>query len=183
MSLSKLSENILAVAEADAEKIRLEASREACEIKKRYAAIGKGEAEAILSAAERKAELLLREVAGSARVNTRIDILEKKKMLLDGFFNEVAEKVYSLPDDSKKRLIVRLCLDAEKIPGKPVVYTHKETVKLVPNKYTVKTSSFKDFGVVIESQDGSMRIDNRLPKVLEKTRENFEHKLVKILWR
>lgn len=91
------AEGILAEGKAAADKAAAESAAEAAERKEKILADGKAEAEAVLYREKLKAEL-------DARKNT----LAEKRKLIDRVFDEVKEKLVSLPDSEKAAIYDKL---------------------------------------------------------------------------
>jgi vacuolar-type H+-ATPase subunit E/Vma4 len=182
MGIKELEGKILSEADTEAADIEKASLKEAKEIEKDFKERASGERDRILSEARRNALLSRREILSEARLSAKAKVLECRRRLLDDLFEEAGEMVLSLPPGEKKRVYARLLGDAEVLGSDVVVCVSDADKKLVPRKYKTRRGEESGFGVVIESEDGARRIDNRLSPVLENIRSKLEPQLASILW-
>ena len=182
MGIKELEGKILSDADASVKEIEGACAREVAEIEARFRQQAEENEERILAAGRRRAELARKEIAGGARLTAKVKALECKKKLLDEFFADAGRKILELPDADKKRIIAKLSADASLAGKGAVIYVPEAFRKLAPKNVRAKAGDFPEFGVVIESADGSRRIDNRLPEVLAHIREQVGHELNRLLW-
>ncbi|MCX6695193.1 MAG: hypothetical protein NTU61_02715 [Candidatus Altiarchaeota archaeon] len=150
------------------DEINRSAAKEAAKI------VAQGQSTALISANK-----VLNEAKGSA---VRRESAEKNAVI-DRVFEKAKESVLSFPDSRKSELLTRLSHDP--------VFDGGEFQVLVDGKYRkllkgaggkVVESELGDFGVVIESMDGLIRVDNRLESVLSRMKPRMKPSIVKMIF-
>ncbi len=173
MSLDTVVADIQAEAEAQAEEILAEAEEEAEAIREEAEA----EAEAIRETAERNVEAEIEQERDQRISNATLEAKQKRlEARRDALFTvreRVEEAIASLPEDKRKTLTRELLEDATTEFDEADVYARPADTDLV-------TEILEDYdgfslagetdclgGVVLEGEDGRIRVDNTFDSVLE----------------
>ena len=189
---SRLQQKLIENAKKEAEKIILEAKREAEKIieeaRKAYESKVSETREKIISEAKRKAE----EIIVDAKIRARMIIAEEKKKIIDSVFKQVEEIIKSAKFDKKESLlqllkesIKEIGLDKVKvIVSKQDLGIIKEIKKTVEKELSVKivevTGSDKiSGGVIVESMDGKIRINNTYEERLASAKSKLAPMIVR----
>jgi vacuolar-type H+-ATPase subunit E/Vma4 len=151
--IAEIERSIKAKADNDVEKIRKEGDGEALRVKKRIIADANTQVNELLST--------------------------EKHRILEAVFDESVKAILSLPDDEKKKVMAGLAKE-----GSLIV---KDAKLLVDGKYKSllagsEAAEIGDFGVVIASKDGSLRIDNTLGSRMKQIKVTLKSKLAAILF-
>ncbi len=181
MGYRELESRIRSDFQAEVDEIGEKAGQEAdavLEDIRREAAENADEARA---AGSRKAELEYRRRVGKARLDAMNAAAAEKARLTDKVLAEAGEKIKSLPDEKKAAYLKRLAGDARLIEGKATVKVSRENKRLLKGVKNVEESDI-GFGVVIESADGSARVDNRLETIMGRARVKLKPDVGRILF-
>ncbi|ODS42748.1 MAG: hypothetical protein MSIBF_05495 [Candidatus Altiarchaeales archaeon IMC4] len=159
MGLSEIEKRIRDEAASEIEAINKEVQAKVDEIKQDIKAEAKKKADKIRKDGASEAALEYRRMIADAVIESS-DLLEKEKnLLMRKVFEEARQKIESLPDAEKKKILERLAADGKKSIKDPQVLVDKKYAKLISG---AKASDIGDFGAILESKDGKMRIDNTL---------------------
>lgn len=151
--IAEIEEGIKAKAESEVEKVRKDGDGEVSRVKKRIIADANTQVKELLSA--------------------------EKNRILEDVFAESVKSILALPDDEKKKVLAGLAKE-----GSLVV---KDAKLLVDGKYKSllagsEAAEIGDFGVVIASKDGSLRIDNTLGSRMKQIKATLKPKLAALLF-
>lgn len=128
---------------------------------------------------KKELEIELKRLISNARMMKKNKIALKKAELLDNVFQKAKEKILELDDQEKKKILENLAKDRDRFPNS-IVLIDKKYAHLLND---AKTSEIGDFGVVIESKEGHLRIERTLSKLIEQLRVRLEPEIVKILFK
>ncbi|MFH1056098.1 MAG: V-type ATP synthase subunit E [Candidatus Altiarchaeota archaeon] len=148
----------------------------------------KGEAksatEKIKIQGEHKAELRYRQVVGKTKLDAMRSLNAEKSRLVDEVFDKAKAAILALPNSSKRTYINRLVDDGKLIDGGKVVRVDKHYKGLLEGDSFLKfiDDNLGDFGVVIESEDGLMRVDNRLGTIIAQAKVRLKPEVNKIIF-
>ena len=156
------AEEILAEAESEAERIRSEAETEAEEIR----ATAEREVEAEI-------EQLREQRLSSGKLEAKQERLEARRDVLSTVRAEVEDSIASLPEEKREPLTKALLEDAVAEFEEADVYTRPSDTELVETlledhegfELVGETDCLG--GVLLEGQDGRLRVDNTFDSVLE----------------
>jgi vacuolar-type H+-ATPase subunit E/Vma4 len=148
-----IDDDIGAKAEREVEKVRKDGEGEVLRVKKRIIADANTQVKELLSS--------------------------EKNRILEDVFDEAAKEVLALPNEEKKKILAGLAKE-----GRQVI---KDPKLLVDGKYKgmlegAEVADIGDFGVVITSKDGSLRIDNTLGSRMKQLRATLKPKLAALLF-
>jgi len=186
MSLKKVSEEILADAKSKAQKIENEGRDEAkailTEAKKKEEQIMNAkvkETRAVIAALERK------EIA-SAKIAGKRLLLDAKKDAIARVRQETENRIASMDAATRKKMIDALLKNAmsELADAKRVYVNNKDVAyaKKAARGLEVLEGSMIG-GVVVENEDGTIRVDNTFDTLLEKVRKETVKDVSDILFR
>lgn len=123
-----------------------------------------------------------RKIISDARLESRREINARKIALLEKVFSEAQKKIRSLDNAEKTRLLKKLITNEGEVTD-PVIYVSQKYLPLVKNVKGIKEGSFDDFGVIIENQEGTLRIDNTLSEIMKRVKIELEPRMAKILFK
>jgi vacuolar-type H+-ATPase subunit E/Vma4 len=151
--IEAIEDGINAKADNEVEKVRKEGEGEVLRVKKRIIADANTQVKELLSA--------------------------EKNRVLEEVFDEAAKAVLALPNEEKKKILASLAKE-----GRQVI---KDPKLLVDGKYKgmlegAEASDLGDFGVVIASKDGSLRIDNTIGSRMKQLKATLKPKLAALLF-
>ncbi len=129
---------------------------------------------------KRKQELFLipKRIVSGAIMEKKRRIEEKKMGVVDNVFAIAKEKILSMNEDDKKKILKNLAEEGKKQVRKPVVYADKKYADLI----NANANNIGDFGVVIESEDKTLSIDNTLNNVMKRLEPDLKPRLAKVLF-
>ncbi|MFP4169499.1 MAG: V-type ATPase subunit subunit G family protein [Methanomassiliicoccales archaeon] len=169
MALDKVVKDIIESAKREADSLVQDAERQRDQIL--------GEADQSISQMRERHEKdleearkrLRRQEISSAELESKKIVLNKKKEILDRTFEEALEELSSMPPKEKSR-IYRKSIEASKdVVPNPKVYCPKGEAEIVSEMEGVKEVEEADIesGLLLESGDGSIRVDYRFRTLLE----------------
>jgi vacuolar-type H+-ATPase subunit E/Vma4 len=183
MALDELKNKIKKESEAEIARLRSESKQKIKEIESRIESEAKAEEDKITANAEKNSRMLEKQITGKAELELSRRVSTEKNRLLEEFFNSLCDRIMSLPDDGKRKLMSRLLKDAELLGPDAVIHVNGKYRGLVDSKLEVTESGVSGFGVVIESKDGSARIDNTLHNFISQLKPALKPKAGSILFK
>jgi len=167
MALETVLEEIRKKGEEEAKKIREEAEREAEQI----IAETKREAENILrkarEEAEKEVERIRKQEISGINLEMKKEELNKKREIVEKVYNKLIERIRSLNDIEREELLKKLLSKYE--GGDYVVYSNKRDEPIVKKLTKMPYAGNIEClgGVVLESKDGSFRINLTFDNFIE----------------
>jgi vacuolar-type H+-ATPase subunit E/Vma4 len=157
------------------------------EIKEVLAAINSfadKEVEKILSEGGRRASLSASKAVTDAKVNALRAESREKNILIDRVFESAREKILSLPDKEKAELLVRLSTNPVFDGRDYEVLVDKKYFDLVKGKKkpAFEKADLGDFGVVLKSKDGLVKVDNTMGAVISRAKSRLTPVVAKTLF-
>jgi vacuolar-type H+-ATPase subunit E/Vma4 len=124
----------------------------------------RAESERILSDYGRRANLISRQIIGKANMEAMRLLDDEKARILDDTFQKLLERLNTLSDGQKSKLMAHLASDEAIIEGDKTVRVRAQDAQFLPPnlKSTVKTEDIGEFGLIISSADGLISVDNRI---------------------
>ena len=187
---NKVVDKIIEDAKASAQELLDKAQKKAEEILAQAKEEQKALRKAIRAQAKEAGEMEFERLLSAERINSKKDILAKKREILDNLFSEVMEELLSDKKTYKRWLVDVIAAsgvkEGEIIPAKGDKVITKAFVDSVNKKAksVLKLSNTKgNFrgGVVIRS--GTMEVNATLELALEIAREELEPEIAKMLWK
>ncbi|MBD3387736.1 MAG: hypothetical protein GF416_01695 [Candidatus Altiarchaeales archaeon] len=183
MGYRELEDRIKKEYQRELDEINRNSESEAGKIRGEAESAAEAEKKRILDAGRRRAELEYRRIVGNARLEARRRVSEEKNSLSEKVISEAIEAVDGLTDSRKRQLLERLVKDASYLPGKPVVKVEKAYAKMVKGKdVKVVEEDIGGLGVLIESEDGKIKVDNRLANVVGRAKTRLKPEVNRILF-
>ncbi len=124
-------------------------------------------------------DIELKKIVSDARMTKKNQIALKKAEMLGMVFSRAEEKIRYMADNDKREILENLVKDKNAFPNS-IVLIDKRYSSLLKD---AKPADLHDFGIVVESKDGSLRIDRTLPKLMSYLRKRLEPEIVKILFK
>ncbi|CAB50669.1 V-type ATP synthase subunit E [Pyrococcus abyssi] len=178
-------EYILNEAREEAEKIKEEAKRRA-----------ESKAEWILRRAKTQAELEKQRIIANARLEVRRKRLAVQEEIIRNVLDEVRKRLQEMPEEEYFESIKALLKEAveELKEGKVRVYSNERTLALISSRI----EEIRDYlgsisieigsaistmgGVIVETEDGRIRIDNTFEARMERFEGEIRAKIAKVLF-
>jgi len=178
-----------------------EAQKQAEEIKREAEDRGKAKAEWILRKAETQAEIEKQRIVASARLESRKKKLEIQEELIKEVFQELRDRLSSLPDDEYIDTIKALLLESlrELEADSVVLRSDEKTLALIKEKSrSIKAYITRNLGrkvemelgepihtmggVLVESADGRIRVDNTFEARISRLESELRARIAKALF-
>jgi vacuolar-type H+-ATPase subunit E/Vma4 len=151
--IADLENGIKAKADNEVEKVKKEGDGEVSRVKKRIIADANTQVKELLSA--------------------------EKNRLLDEAFAESVKAILALPDDEKKKILAGLAKEGSLVVKDAKLLVDGKYKSLLPGS---EAADIGDFGVVIASKDGSLRIDNTLGSRMKQLKATLKPKLAALMF-
>jgi vacuolar-type H+-ATPase subunit E/Vma4 len=133
---------------------------------------------------ERETALRRRQTTGAATLEAMKATGRRRSELVEAAFAEARAAVLALPQERKEALMARLLRDADLVPGEKLVKVDPLYRSLLPRDtpHEIAEERLGDFGLIIESADGLVRIDNRLGTIIENAKSRMKPQVSKTLF-
>jgi len=165
MGLEKVKEDILQKARGEADKLIEQGQTEARNIDKTMEKEFKTKKKEIERAIEQEVQAVMKRALSAAELETKREILNARKELLNEVFEKVRLKLESLPTDKRKEHLAKLMNQAKDELEIASVYCSKKDAGLLSG-YKVNAISMNG-GLIAENKDGSVRVDLSYDSLLE----------------
>lgn len=169
MALDKVVENILECARQDANKRLQEAENERARIlqeaDQKIEKQQKAEEKELRDALAR----MRRQELSSAELEAKKTVLNIRKEILNRTFEETLAELSSMPTKEKSALYKKILAEGKKTISRPKVYIPKGEADLLSGLRGAAslTETDIDSGLILESEDGTIRLDFRFRTILE----------------
>lgn len=175
MGLDSVVESIIAQAKGEAANIESEANKQAREIAK------KAEQGASEQAQKKRAEteLLIKETQrmelSSLKLQLNKGLLNAKKEIIDSVYGGAIKQIQSMDKEGRKKLIKKLGSDAmEELPNATRFYSNeidRGIIRELFPKLSFKGNADVLGGIILENNEGTVRVNKTFEIFLEKTKE------------
>ena len=110
-----------------------------------------------------------RQELSSAELESKKIVLNKKKELLNKTFEEVLNELSNLGPQEKSVIYKKMVIDGKKVLHKPKVYCPNGEADLLSGLRGLDkiTETEMASGLILESEDGSIRLDLRFKTILD----------------
>lgn len=132
----------------------------------------------IIDKGKKEAQLKYMQVISDARMRKKNQIDAKRADIVDRAFKEATNKILNLDDSKKTEILLNLASSGKKYVRDPIVYVNGKYSNLIK----AEIREIGDFGVMIESRDGGIRIDNTLTNIIDGLKPDLKPKVAKILF-
>lgn len=181
MGLKEVEEKIREEGGKEEEEIQKETERVVQEIKGKIDEEAEKEYEEEKRKKKKELSVIPKKIVSDANMEKKKELNSKKSELLDEVFTAAQEKILQMSDKKKKKILKNLIQQEER--ENPIIYVDKKYASLLKDMKGVKAKKgMEDFGVIIESKEGSLRIDNTLSNAMERIRTKIEPEVAKILF-
>jgi V/A-type H+-transporting ATPase subunit E len=173
MALDKVVKDILDIARMEANKLSEEAEKEKAailraadeEIAKKRKVQGRALQEAL--------RRLTRQEISSAELEAKRMILNARKEILDKILEETLHEIESIPSQEKAKIYCKIYSNAKNLVPRPKVMCPRGESKLLSACVEPEIIMESDMrpGLILESEDGTIRLDYRFKSILEEVWE------------
>ncbi|MDD2439166.1 MAG: V-type ATP synthase subunit E [Methanosarcinaceae archaeon] len=135
-----------------------------------------------LAKVEEDLQKMNQQVISSANLEVKRIALNKRKELLDTVYNQTVEKIKALPASENEKLLKYL-IDKYESEGNKI-YSSKDSEKLVKKLSSLTyAGNIKSIGgIVLENEDGTIRLDYTYDLILENVYERSLKQISDILY-
>jgi V/A-type H+-transporting ATPase subunit E len=174
MGLEIVVKDIQEGARAEVSRIKAEGDAKASEIINEAKETQKKMLGDSLAKAEEDLQNLHQQVISSANLEVKRITLNKRKELLDQVYNQTIEKIKSMPASKKEELLKHILSKNEASGAR--AYSSKDSEQIVKKLTSLNYAGNIDSigGVVLENEDGTVRLDFTYDSILENV---YEHSL------
>lgn len=180
MGLEEVKEEILNSARNDTNKIIEEAKIEAQQILAKATKRISDYNNKLKEDKKKLIENLEKMKIAQARSEAKKLILDKKKEIIDDVFEKAKQKLASLSETKRGEYIQKLIEKAKNEMETATVYCNKKDKQFIGDFNYQETDIIG--GVIVENQDGSVRIDYSFETMLNNVKEASLQKISKILF-
>ncbi len=168
MALDKVIEEILESARKDADQLLSAAEKERESILKKAAEDALSQQKVQQKETEDAIKRLRQQELSSAELEEKRIVLNARKEMLDRTFEEVNEGISEMTQTDKARLYNIILEKGRRVIPEPRIYCPKGEAKFLTIKGREKVEEIgMGPGLILESEDGSIRIDYTFKTVLE----------------
>jgi V/A-type H+-transporting ATPase subunit E len=184
MGQRELEERIRADFKRDLDAIRKESEDMVERIRQELKTQADSQADRVRARGERKAALEYKRMVGQAKLNAVHTLGRRRNQLIDQVFEKARQEVLAMSDKKKGVYLGKLAEDAALIPGEHVIRIDDRYRRLFKAKVKGKVAAddLGDFGVIIESSDGTVRADNRLESLLNNAKARLKPQVNKLIF-
>lgn len=176
MSISEIEKRINEDANIEIARINALAERKIKELNDTIEKTANDRANKILSKGKDEISLMKKQIIADAKIKAKDEIEKEKNFWIENAFEMAKTKIINLSDNEKAEILKSLSKGSENF----TVYVDKKyshLMKGIPHKTTEM-----EFGVVMESKDGTMRIDNTLTNRMKILKRQILPEIAKILF-
>ncbi len=181
MGIEAIQEEIVNETNKMAEEKIAEASRKSQEIKD--ATLN------LISEEDRKAEKetsdLIESIKNALLAGAKFEVkkieLSSKKEMINRVFEKATEKISSLDLKAQEELTLSLLESAKKEISVAKIICNEKTKRWIPKEFKVETQDMLG-GILAETADGTLRVDNRFETIIEEVRKDALKKIAKAIF-
>jgi len=180
MGLDELESRIKKDAEEKIQVIDKETEEKIAKLRDEINQEAKAESGKILREGEQEAKLAYRRIIADIVIKGKDKIEKEKNTIIDEAFNKTRDSILKSSESDKTRFLNKLVdKDKNKVPN-PKVIVDKKYAPLLKNSVA---ADLGDFGVIIESKDGKVRIDNTLNSKIERLKVTLKPQISSLLFK
>jgi vacuolar-type H+-ATPase subunit E/Vma4 len=179
IGLEEIEAKIREGGEKEIEKIDTEAKEEIDQIKRDIQGRANAHADEVLKEGEREVEMVRRRIIADANTKVRELLSLERNRLIDRVFEEAKNRILGLDDKEKKRILENLVEGGRGGIKDPVILVDEKYKSLLNGAEPTKLN---DFGVIIMSREGMVRIDNTIGSRLQQAKIKLKPKVASILF-
>lgn len=177
MSVSEIEKRISEDANIEIAGIYALAERKTKELNSTIERIANDRANKILSEGKDEISLMKKQIIANAKIKAKDEIEKEKSFWIENAFEMARTKITNLSDNEKAEILKSLSKGSENF----TVYVDKKYSPLM--KGIQHKTAEMEFGVVMESKDGTMRIDNTLSNRIKILKHQMVPEIAKILFK
>ncbi len=178
MALEEIKKRILEKGDEEIRKIDAEARKEENNIENSIKADEEKVYKDVVDKRRQELELIPKRIISNARMEKKFRVESKKAEIVHNVFREAKKKILEMDDKEKGRILKNLAEDAKENVRDPVVYVDRRYSNLI----NAKARNIGDFGVIVESKDGLMRVDNTLNSVILRMGPDLKASVMRVLF-
>ena len=179
MGLEELESRIAEDAEKQIQEIKQESNKRIKEIQEGIERDANQEAEKILRNGKQEANLTYRRIIADTIIKGKYRIEKRKNSIIDDAFGTARNNILESSDPEKKKFLEKLIeIDRDKV-NEPQIMVDPKYANLVKE---AKAVDIGDFGVIIQSRDGKMRIDNTLTNKINRLKTTLRAEISSMLF-
>jgi V/A-type H+-transporting ATPase subunit E len=139
----------------------------------------KSEAEKVGKSEMRKADLMRRQIIAEANIKAKQMKEGEKNKLIDQVFDNAKMQILGYDNKEKTAILEALAKEGKKSIKSADILVDKKYSKLLKD---AKPADLGDFGVIVQSKDGKIRIDNTLNNLLKQMETDLRPKIAEVLF-
>lgn len=178
MPIQKIIEKIEEDTRLEKEKIEKEAREQINKIIEDANKRAESIVRRILEEGRSRIEIETRQIVANARISAKAKIDKEIAMWVENVFEEAKRKILSFSDEEKKKILESLCNIEDKENFD--IFVDKKYKHLLKNAYEEEIG---DFGVILKSKDGKIKIDNTLSEIFKNLRQTISPEVYEILFK
>jgi vacuolar-type H+-ATPase subunit E/Vma4 len=184
MGYRELESNIRADFKRDLDAVVRSSEEEVRRINEETRKMAEDASAKVLAHGENTAALRHRKIVGAGRLESMRAFNAEKNRLVDGIFTSAREAFMALPNERKAKLLKKLAEDAALTGMVNRVKVDKSYRRLLKGAKGMKVveGNLGDFGVILESADGLMTVDNRLNTIINQAKTKLKPQVNRILF-
>ena len=187
MTIEKIIQKIEAETNAEVKDIIDEARRTASGLKKDADKELAQKLKQLKDQGEKRITIMRNIHLSEARRKTRRSVLSAKEELIEKCFNEAKERLRNLSGDKYRSIMTNLVKESLALVGDSAVATltraEDKSILSVYPKINVKSELHKGLGgLIMESADGKIVVDNTFDAILERQMEEIRTEVANILY-
>ncbi|MEA1925115.1 MAG: V-type ATP synthase subunit E family protein [Candidatus Altiarchaeota archaeon] len=179
MGLEELESRIMEDAEKQIRKINEEANRKIEDIREEIERDANQEAEKILKKGKQEANLTYRRIIADIIIKGKDRIEKRENSIIDDAFGRVRNAILESSDPEKRKFLGKLIERDRNKVHEPQMMVDVKYANLIEE---AKAGDIGDFGVVIQSRDGKMRIDNTLNNRINRLKTTLRPEISSMLF-
>ncbi len=179
MSLEELENRIMEDAKKEIQEIKRDAEKKIRNIREKNEREAEQEAEKILKEGEQEANLTHRRIIADIVIKGKERIEKRKNSIIDDAFERARKNILESSDLEKRKFLENLIeRDMDKVP-EPQILVDRKYASLIKE---AKAADIGDFGVIIQSRDGKVRIDNTLNNRINRLKTTLRPEISSMLF-
>lgn len=197
MGVEKITDRIIDDAKEYENTVLSEAQKEAADILAEYKTRADSSSEEILSKGKKSAEAIITRAESSAALIRRNQMLQMKLDMIDKVFEDIEEKVFSMPENDLLRLLLSILVssaesgmgeimfnerDREKFGDKFVSAANKKIQEKIKDAEFVLSNTTADIKNGFILKYGDIETNCSIEKIISSQRAQLEPQAVKLLF-
>jgi len=131
---------------------------------------------------DNRLELMRRQIIADANIKAKQMMEAEKNKLIDQVFDNAKMQILGLDNKEKTKVLEVLIKEGKKTIKDAGIIVDKKYTKLLKTKDAKSQDLNGEFGVIVQSNDGKIRIDNTLGTCLKQMEINLRPKIAEILF-